>query len=92
MERDLGGKSVCFGEERLTFTQSGTTSIGGLARLTPSGALDPSFGNGGTVAVTSPAGIGGFTGVAIQPSDGKIVTVGFANTSTELVVSRYLAQ
>jgi uncharacterized delta-60 repeat protein len=74
-----------------TLTQSGATVIGGLARLAPNGDLDPSFGNGGLVVVKSPAGAGGVIAVAIQPADGKIVTLGIAN-NTELVVSRYLAE
>ncbi|MBV8810276.1 MAG: hypothetical protein JO033_16525 [Acidobacteriaceae bacterium] len=73
---------------QITFAQSGTSAIGGIARLTPSGVLDSSFGNGGTVTSSSV-----FTALAIQPSDGKIVTVGFPGTNTQLlVVSRYLAQ
>jgi uncharacterized delta-60 repeat protein len=74
---------------QLTFTQSGTLSVSGLARLTPSGELDPTFGSGGIVVNSVP---GGLDVVAVQPADNKIVAVGIANNNTELTISRYLAQ
>jgi Domain of unknown function (DUF5122) beta-propeller len=74
-----------------TESQSGSTLVNGIARLTPNGALDPTFGAGGTVTNTVPAGTQGFMGVAID-SQGRIVTVGIANSFTSLAVSRYLAQ
>ena len=87
MAVQANGDIVVVGRQ-ITFAQSGTSSIGGIARLTPSGVLDSSFGNGGTVTSSSV-----FTALAIQPSDGKIVSVGFPGTNTQLlVVSRYLAQ
>ena len=66
-----------------------------LARFTPSGALDPSFGSGGIVhgpAIPPSAGSLG-RGVAVQ-SDGKIVVVGNATDSSGnyaqgLIVERY---
>jgi len=73
------------------FARSGDTVLNGLAPLTPSGTLDTTFGNGGTVANTNPQADGGFNAVAIQP-DGKIVVVGTANSNTELFISRYLSQ
>ncbi len=72
---------------QLTFAQTGTTTINGLARLTPSGSLDPTFGNGGLVVNNIPASIR----VAVQP-DSKIVTAGFASDNTTLNVARYLGQ
>jgi uncharacterized delta-60 repeat protein len=44
-----------------------------LARYTPSGSLDPTFGTSGVV-VTSQASW--LNGLAIQPTDGKIIAVG----------------
>jgi len=61
-----------------------------LARLTPSGELDTTFGNGGTVANNDPPGSGSGT-VAIQ-SDGKIVVAGVTNNNSDLFLSRYLGQ
>jgi hypothetical protein len=68
------GDIVVVGQQ-VTFTQSGSVTVNGLARLTPSGALDATFGNGGTVVNSVPAGAQGLKAVAIQPADGKIVTV-----------------
>jgi hypothetical protein len=75
-----------------TFTQSGTMTVNGLARLTPSGELDTSFGNGGTVANSVPSGTEELSGVVIQPTDDNIVTVGVANNQTELTLERYLSK
>jgi uncharacterized delta-60 repeat protein len=77
---------------QITFVQSGTTTVNGLARLTASGALDATFGTGGTVTNSVPAGTEGLEGVVIQPADGKIVTIGIANSDTALTISRYLGQ
>ena len=76
------------------FTQntSGSSTLNGLARLTPNGSLDSTFGTGGTVTNSVPTGAQGLDGVVIQPADGKIVTVGIANNQTELAISRYLGQ
>ena len=48
-----------------------------LARLTPSGALDPTFGSGGTVRTDFDTGRDLVTSVLVQP-DGKIVAGGAA--------------
>ena len=49
----------------------------GFARLTPTGQLDPSFGNGGTFTTrVSPTAPGFATSVAILP-DGRMLAVGF---------------
>lgn len=74
---------------QVTFTQNGTLSVPGLARLTPSGQLDTGFGNGGIVVNSVP---GGLSVVAVQPADDKIVTVGLAGNNDELTISRYLPQ
>jgi len=74
-----------------TSSQSGPTIVNGLARLTSNGGLDTTFGNGGAVTNTVPAGTQGLDAVAID-FEGRIVTVGIANSFTELTVSRYLGQ
>jgi uncharacterized delta-60 repeat protein len=84
------GDVVIVGEQS-TESQSGTTTVNGLARLTPNGALDPTFGTGGTVTNTIPSGTLGLSGVAID-SEGRIVTIGITSSFTSLAVSRYLAQ
>jgi uncharacterized delta-60 repeat protein len=71
---------------QIAFTQSGTTTVNGLARLTPNGALDPTFGNGGTVVNNIPASS------AVVQSNGNIVTAGFASNGTDLTLARYLGQ
>jgi hypothetical protein len=64
-----------------------------LARLTPKGALDASFGTGGKVRTSFGDLNGGAFGAALQ-ADGKIVAVGFQATNTdkavEFAVARYL--
>jgi len=76
--------------DQITFAQSGQTTVNGLARLqvqeNGSLALDPTFGNGGTLVNNLPAS----SGVVIQ-STGKIVTVGFGSNG-DLVLVRYLGQ
>jgi hypothetical protein len=74
-----------------TSTQSGTTNVNGLARLTPSGALDPTFGSGGVVANSVPSGTEGLYAVIID-AQGRIDTVGIANSNTAVFVSRYLSE
>ena len=69
-----------------------SATLNGLARLTPSGSFDSTFGTNGIVTNSTPTGTGGLEGVVIQPADGKIVTIGVANNLTELTISRYLAQ
>ena len=72
---------------QVTFTRNGTLSVPGLARLTSSGELDPTFGNGGIVVNSVP---GSLSVVAVQPADNKIIAVGFDNG--DLTISRYLAE
>ena len=77
---------------QITYAQSGQTNVNGLARLTPNGDLDPTFGSGGTVSNSIPASTGGYYQVVIQPADSKIVVIGLANNYTELTLSRYLGE
>jgi hypothetical protein len=77
---------------QISYTQSGQINVNGLARITPSGDLDSTFGSAGTVANSVPAGADGYYKVAIEPSNNNIVVVGLANNFTELTVSRYLGQ
>src|SRR5881394_1730403 len=66
-----------------------------LARLTPTGALDATFGVGGTVRTSFGDLNGGANGAALQ-SDGKIMTVGFqatfSNQWANFALARYLSQ
>jgi uncharacterized delta-60 repeat protein len=84
-------KNPVFGSEPSDFT---------LARYTPTGQLDTSFGNNGRVTTafgTNGANAGAASALAIQ-SDGKIVAVGYDNTLTfggpnnGFTLARYLAQ
>ena len=68
------------------FAQSGTTTIDGIARLTPNGDLDPTFGSGG-IAITPTSG-----NLAAIDSQGRIIVAGEAGSDTQVVVSRYLGQ
>ena len=70
------------------FTQSGPIISNGLARLTPAGALDSTFGNGELVANVSPTDAG-ISAVIVQP-DGNIVTAGVGGEG--LVVRRFLGK
>jgi uncharacterized delta-60 repeat protein len=63
------GDIVAAGDSEQTGNSYGFT----LARYTSSGAIDSSFGSGGVVL--TPQGTG-LNGLAIQPSDGKIIAVG----------------
>lgn len=64
----------------------------GLARVNANGALDPSFGSGGTLTTTF-QNSAGVTSIAIQP-DGKILAVGVsfgsANGQEDVALARYL--
>jgi len=62
-----------------------------LARLTPTGALDPTFGAGGKVRTSFGDLNGGANGAVFQP-DGKIVAVGFQATGLELFADFALAR
>jgi uncharacterized delta-60 repeat protein len=79
------GDIVVVGSQ-IKFTQSGVVTVNGLARLTPAGNLDTSFGSGGRVVNNLP----GSSGVVVQPTDGKIITAGFASNNTDLTLARYL--
>lgn len=64
-----------------------------LARLNPKGSLDNKFGVGGKVRTSFGDLNGGANGAALQP-DGKIVSVGFqatfSNVRAEIALARYL--
>ena len=66
-----------------------------LARLSPRGSLDTSFGVGGKVRTSFGDLNGGANGAALQ-ADGKIVAVGFqatfSNQWTNFALARYLGQ
>ena len=62
-----------------------------LARLTPTGALDPTFGAGGKVRTSFGDLNGGANGALFQP-DGKIVAVGFQATGLEQFADFALAR
>ena len=66
-----------------------------LARLSPRGSLDSTFGLGGKVRTSFGDLNGGANGAALQ-SDGKIVAVGFqatfSNQWTNFALARYLGQ
>jgi uncharacterized delta-60 repeat protein len=82
------GDIVVVGSQ-ITFTQSGVVTVNGLARLTPTGSLDTTFGKNGTGTVVN--NLPGSRGVVIQ-SDGKFVTAGFASNNTDLTLARYLGK
>jgi uncharacterized delta-60 repeat protein len=73
-------------------SSTGAGTVNALARLTPSGSFDSTFGTAGIVTNSVPTGTGGLDGLVIQPADGKIVTIGVANSQVDLTISRYLAQ
>jgi uncharacterized delta-60 repeat protein len=62
------------------WANTSTGKLMDVARYTPSGALDTTFGNGGIVFVNSFTGIA--AAVAVQPTDGKIVLAGRKYAST----------
>ena len=82
---EADGDIVIVGGQAM-FSQTGATTISGLARLTPNGDLDPTFGSGG-IALTPTSG-----NLAAIDAKGRIVTVGEAGSDTQVVVSRYLSQ
>jgi hypothetical protein len=82
------GNIVVVGNQT-TFAESGKTTVNDLARLTPNGNFDPTFGTGGTVVNSVPAGTDGLDGAVIQ-ADGNIITVGTASNLIELTLARYL--
>ena len=58
-----------------TGSTKGAHDVIAFARLTSAGALDSTFGSGGTTVVADPGGDNDASGLALQP-DGKIVAVG----------------
>jgi len=82
------GDIVVAGNQEM-FARSGDTILNGLARLTPSGELDTTFGGGGTVANSDPPSFG-FDAVVVQPN-GNIVVAG-VTANNEFFLSRYLGQ
>jgi len=71
-----------------------TNSLGGhdffLARFTPTGDLDPTFGSGGVVVTQISIYFDHGEGL-VQQTDGKLIAVGVSNNSldTDVVVARY---
>lgn len=91
---NVSGKGLVIqADGRIVELVSGTTSSGstttpvyGLARVTSAGALDPSFGNGGTVVST----IGSVAPAGLRlEGDGKILVA--ANGDHQFVLARYTA-
>jgi hypothetical protein len=72
-------------------SSTGAGAVNALARLTPSGSFDSTFGTAGIVTNSVPTGTGGLDGLVIQPADGRIVTIGVANNQVDLTISRHLA-
>lgn len=64
--------------------QNGTPSDLMVARFTPSGTVDSTFGNGGIVLFNAGGAEYGRS-VAVQPGDGKIVLAGHTGSSAALV-------
>lgn len=83
------GKIVAVG---LTGFTPGVAKNFGVARFNSDGALDATFGNGGSVTTSFSGQFASAYGVEIQP-DGKIVVCGIASTQSGnfIVVARYLS-
>jgi len=58
-----------------------------VTRLTPTGALDPTFGAGGTASIDFGSLADLAAGAALQP-DGKIVVAGYTQASEDVAVAR----
>ncbi|MGA3034931.1 MAG: hypothetical protein ABSD70_16725 [Terracidiphilus sp.] len=84
------GDIVVIGEQ-ITYAQSGETLVNGLARLTPGGDLDSTFGSGGVETNTVPSTAEGFALAAID-SQNRIIAVGIAKSYTQIFLSRYLGE
>ena len=59
------------------------SSLAGILRLMPNGTLDSSFGNGGTITINVPTGLGGgvqVIGVAIQTDDKILAGISIINS------------
>ncbi|MGB8770218.1 MAG: hypothetical protein WCC92_11410, partial [Candidatus Korobacteraceae bacterium] len=79
--------------------QQFTSSSFALARFTPTGQLDTTFGSNGTVITTLRQGPISFVSALVLQSDGKIVAAGNTGTAAQpgsylnnFAVARYLAQ
>lgn len=77
-------------------SSSGCTSATGdfaLAAYEPDGVLDSSFGASGKVTTPFGSGLDAANAVAIQPTDGKVVTAGqaFNGTNDDFALARYFA-
>lgn len=64
----------------VTVGTSGVQAV--VRRYLPNGALDPSFGSGGTATLLNPSYAMNPTAVVVQP-DGKIVVAGWASLETD---------
>ena len=84
------GSIIIAGTALLIFPDLGSSQFG-LARLSPNGTLDLSFGNGGMATGPSISPVNGFRGFTIQP-DGKLVGSGYSGatrSSAHWAVVRY---
>lgn len=78
-------------DERLVVSGSSSTDGIFVARYKPNGALDPTFGDGGSVVTLFPAPNGGIgTASAIQPNGRILVTAQHADPDLDFAVARYL--
>ncbi|MFB7175853.1 hypothetical protein ACFCYM_34300 [Streptomyces sp. NPDC056254] len=83
---DLGGSDEALGValqadgKIVTAGAAGTDTV--VARFSPDGTLDATFGNAGKV-ITDLGGFDQASGLALQ-TDGKIITIGTANNDTSL--------
>ena len=75
---DPAGRIVVAGDAQ--FSSNGPSQMA-VARLTSSGALDTSFGSGGSTVITTGANGGSLTSLVVQP-DSKIVVGGLGITSS----------
>src|SRR5215471_13497714 len=83
------GKIVAAGKVDQAPPQVGIDSVFGLARYSPDGSLDQSFGSGGKVVTEFSGGSAAISAVAIQP-DGKIVAMGSVSPApADLVDSEF---
>ena len=81
VELQADGKIVVAG----TADYTRRTARFALARYEPGGTLDATFGGDGKVTTNLTAWFDGAYGLAVQPSDGKIVAVGWADHMMGLV-------
>ncbi len=86
VESDAAGNAVVGGG---TYDENGTGSQQFLARITPTGALDPTFGVGGLAMWVQGPGYAVVRSVEIQP-DGRIVAAGFTNYGRSETIAGYL--